>query len=747
MEHFIYTFLKGYYDAGDIAEAPDGTFISPSSNVILTKRGIPMSVKAPTVVSNTSGEGGSRAFVLDDALIGFMGNNSTTEKAVGNMILGSNRDLWFVGNSIANGVRVSNNFSSFMQIGGTRQVETMTISLGGVVGAGTITVTTTGAYITGSPIATVVTVAGSATANEVAQAIVDELRGESAILAEYFIYRDGADVILKDRTERANDGTLNMALALGTATNINTVANSSNTTAGAVDYIANLSATPQLAKYNGSGWNTPVDVGLAPQSDAMQLELTTNATMGAGFTGQITGSVSGRLARSRNGSVSIASGLSNVVTGAGNSMYVTIPVWAEDYSDPEDRIWLLYFTYSGRGSQSSHFLFPIEIPDKYLSGLEANGWESTVGSNCRVRVISQSFTTQADRKIEVEFLNNDLLLINPEESFYPLDSCKFLSPIGNVMCAIGTGVDQTGFDVSYPNHREAYTPDWRDWFKEVPVSVASSAEFGIIWVLGTYSTYQAIWTGATQQTAPVVLKEVSSKYGCIGEGASIAIHGILYAVSKGGIPIRIDPNGNVDDTFGNNVLNFFSTCTTGTQIGYDEKTNTVFFFNTASDKFIGYQIDTGSWTSPIDPTHSNNIDATFSLDGFMHYCYYDSGAGYYQTAKFNSDSGTNSNWVLASSFKAGQFGFNLKDVIELRAIVKSETADTITFTGVKNYDTSNTDSLFSQTTTASTRITYRRLVESLDYECVGIKASGSKYGQIIHAIDVIVDNHAIERGK
>jgi len=215
--------------------------------------------------------------------------------------------------------------------------------------------------------------------------------------------------------------------------------------------IGALSSTPQLAKYNGSGWDAAVQVGLAPQEDTPELILTTDATRDAAFSGLITGSISARLARKRNGTVSIASGASNIVTGETDSVYVTIPAYVEDGSDADDRVWLLYFTPVGFGSQYAHSLFPIEIPEVELDGTNALGWTSVQG-NARIKVIDQDASVQANRKVEIEFNTNDLLALTPFEDYYAAEACKFLQPLGNVMCLIGSGTDSTAFDVSYPNN-------------------------------------------------------------------------------------------------------------------------------------------------------------------------------------------------------------------------------------------------------------------------------------------------------
>lgn len=742
METLVFTGQNGFYNFGDGINAPENSLISPSENILYTKTGKPVSINNALQVGNLN-HGGSRAFVLSDNLIGFLGNNSTTEKGTGNILQISNKDLWFVGSNVSNGVRVSNNFSSFVQIGGVYQKETLTVTIG-TLSAGNFNTIVTGAYISGSPISMTTSLLGTETATQVAEKLRDTIRSYGAITSQYYVYTDDNKIIFKDKKIRANDSTLAITIQ-SNSIGVNT-ATSVNTQSGNVYTSCSLSVIPQIAKFNGTYFENPVQVGVAEMDVAPILELTTTGTQSPTFTGKLTGSLSARVAMKRGGNIGIASPPSNVVTASSNSVYCYIPPYAEDGSPLSDRSIVLYFTYTGRGSQAAHFYFPIEIPETKLNGYEPNGWETSVG-NARLKVISQHESNINSRIVEIEYFNNDLLLLQPFEDYFALGSCKFLAQLGNVVCGIGTGENRTGFDVSYPNNREAYPVDWRDWFREEPVSISFSSEQGLFWVLGSTTVYQALWTGSQQQTAPVVIREITSKYGAIGEGASISVNGILYFLSKGKIPVRIDPNGNIDDKFGDKVINQFTNYNTDCQLGYDELTNTVYFINSSQNNMIGYQIDTDLWTTPIQ-TFSPSVDSTFTYNGRMHYCYYNQGfTDEYRTLKFDSDSTSGMFWTFVTNFLTGERGFNLKDIVELRFVAESLTNDTITIQAYKNYNTSSADTLLTQSITAGTRVTYRKLVESVDYETISLRVSGNKGGQTIHTILCTVDNRGIERGK
>lgn len=740
-EDIIYTYREGYYNAEDLMDIPAQSLISPSFNVVYNRKGKPLSLKDLTSVYT---EGGSRSFPLDANSIGFLGTNPTSGAARGNIFQGVSKNIWFVGNSLNNGVKVLTN-GALQQIGGTNQVETITVTAGASVN-GNLTVRVAGANISGSPVDTTVAVLNGDTTSGVAIKILTALRAVTAITSKYFVRSSSASFSLTDKTIRADDATLVISLQSAGGTGV-TFGASTNTTAGAVDTTANLSSTPQLAKWTGSAWGNPVQVGLAPQETAPELILTTDSTRDSYFDGIITGSISARLARKRNGSVSIASGASNVVTGETDSCYVLIPDWPEDGSSQADRIWLLYFTYKGRGSQAAHFLFPIEIPESKLDASESNGWTSTQG-NARIKVISQHESITALRKVEIEFYDNDLDLIEPFDDYFSAEACKFITQLGNVVCLIGTGDDSTGFDVSFPNAREAFSPDWRDWFSEVPVSIAIAQEFGMFWVCTANRTYQAIWTGATQETAPVILREVASKVGAIGEAATVAINGVLYSLSKGGTPFRISKNGEIDIDFGLRVKTAFSTFDSTTSIVWDEATNSVVYF--MGHTSIAYQIDKDIWGSLTTFTTPNNVGiySGYSLNGLLYVCSYDSSAivPSFTTHSYNTASGALS-WLAVSSFQTGKSGLLMKDVIEARVIAEAPTQPyTLTFTAYKNWINSGGSSLFTYSPAATGIKTSKPIfIESLGYESIALGSAGTDGGQTIPTVELTLDIHGIKR--
>lgn len=114
---------------------------------------------------------------------------------------------------------------------GTAQVETATIAVT-VVTAGTLLVTVTSALLYGSPIVVSVTLAGAETAAQVAALVRAALAVNAEINKHYVVGGAGATYSLTARVKAADDATLNMGHAVGTAGGVTTAASSANTTPG-----------------------------------------------------------------------------------------------------------------------------------------------------------------------------------------------------------------------------------------------------------------------------------------------------------------------------------------------------------------------------------------------------------------------------------------------------------------------------------------------------------------------------------
>jgi hypothetical protein len=125
-------------------------------------------------------------------------------------------------------------WAKYTQTGGVAQVETATIvAAAGCTADGNMTVTVTSAILSGSPVTYNIPVTtASNTASLVAAVCRAYLQTQTALTDLYTVGGSGATIVLTALTQAANDSTLNIASATGTATGITTAATSTNTTAG-----------------------------------------------------------------------------------------------------------------------------------------------------------------------------------------------------------------------------------------------------------------------------------------------------------------------------------------------------------------------------------------------------------------------------------------------------------------------------------------------------------------------------------
>ena len=164
-----------------------------------------------------TGPGRSRETVEEDLILdcGTDGASATKKKAPGTKEIGDIQCelIW-----------------NFTANTGTRQAERVAV-VGTVTGAGNLTLTLTAALLT-SPVAVTVAVTEGQTKEEVAEAIRVALRANSTIAEDFEIWGEDDKVDVYARVAAANDGTMNLALALGSVTGITAVPTSSNFAAG-----------------------------------------------------------------------------------------------------------------------------------------------------------------------------------------------------------------------------------------------------------------------------------------------------------------------------------------------------------------------------------------------------------------------------------------------------------------------------------------------------------------------------------
>jgi hypothetical protein len=603
---------------------------------------------------------------------------------------------------------------------------------------------------------------------DVANAIRDVLRTDAEIAANFSVntYSDstGDGVRVQDRQIRVND----LSLVLSGGNGIATSNSTEEQEGGPVTEYILESSTPLFAKYGSDGWLNPVTIGLRELEDIdkPRLDSVSNSARGREFAGLVTGSRTVKVARKRFGAVSIASPSSNLIMppDSGSSLYVSIPVTDPDDSPREDNSWLLYFTFAGLGSTESHFLFPLEISEAELDGSAVPELKQT--GNAKYKVVKQSTSVKGNRVVEVEFLDNDLLPLEVFDDYYPAEPCKFIVKLGNSMCLIGTGDDSTGFDVSFPNNYEAYTPEWRDWLAEQPVSVATESELGYFWACSANNTYVAAWTGVTEDSAPILLEKRSNKVGTIGEKATVCVGGMLYTLTRGKVPVRMSPQGEADIFFGARVQSYFTSVSGSTPLfdedtvlSWDSVTNSIVF--SCRGNAIAFQIDNQLWSAPI--TFNFEGLHSFDLNGQL---YFTSEEEVEEEDKFVTwqwNSGTEYDWNMTSSFAFGRYGNMLKDITKFELMystpyVKPNAVDpedqeevdevnALDVRALKNYRNSDAPKFLASiplTRTGST-MSIRKYVESLDYNSVSMSISGKVGGTTLHMLNCELDVHTIER--
>ncbi len=116
---------------------------------------------------------------------------------------------------------------------GVQQVETATAA-GAVTGDGNASVTITGVDIVGTPLVLAVAVLNGDTPSDWATKVRAALNATAAITNFFTVGGSTTAISLTRKVPAANDSTLNIALATGTATGITAAPTSANTTAGVV---------------------------------------------------------------------------------------------------------------------------------------------------------------------------------------------------------------------------------------------------------------------------------------------------------------------------------------------------------------------------------------------------------------------------------------------------------------------------------------------------------------------------------
>ena len=158
---------------------------------------------------------------------------------------------------------------------GVQQVETATAA-GSITVSGNLTVTVTGASLVGSPRAVSVAVVSGDDAATWAAKVRAAFGSDGNITQVYTVGGSSADVTLTTKAKAANDATLNIAFAAGTAANASLpISTSANTTSG----VAMVDLITTIAGYTNSNTVTLSAVATANVSSKSAFHGTDNTTV------------------------------------------------------------------------------------------------------------------------------------------------------------------------------------------------------------------------------------------------------------------------------------------------------------------------------------------------------------------------------------------------------------------------------------------------------------------------------------
>lgn len=137
---------------------------------------------------------------------------------------------------------------------GRKQITTQTV-IGTVATGGSMTVTVTAAGMTGTPLTISFNVDSGDTPSAVSAKAAAALSGNAAVTARFEVDNIGADFALTRLVEAANDGTLNLAIANGTATGVTPDGSSTATQTGIATVAGTVAArVGQHAQWGPRVW-------------------------------------------------------------------------------------------------------------------------------------------------------------------------------------------------------------------------------------------------------------------------------------------------------------------------------------------------------------------------------------------------------------------------------------------------------------------------------------------------------------
>lgn len=226
----------------ETATAAGNVSTSGNATVTVTAAGMTNSPKAISVaVLNTDDDGSAiatkirAALTADEDVAAFFTVSGATDQIILTRLTAAVNDAT-LNIAIADGTSV-----------GVTTAATSANTTAGLIGGGNASIVVTGAGITGSPLTIPVAVASGDTPALWVEKVRVAIAATAAITALYSVGGTGADITLTELVPNGNDGTLNIAIATGTATGITTAATSTNTVAGVAPAIVSTRQQVALA--------------------------------------------------------------------------------------------------------------------------------------------------------------------------------------------------------------------------------------------------------------------------------------------------------------------------------------------------------------------------------------------------------------------------------------------------------------------------------------------------------------------
>lgn len=312
------------------------------------------------------------------------------------------------------------------------------------------------------------------------------------------------------------------------------------------------------------------------------------AAIGLGYTGNINGPISVKIARLRlsTGGRSVSSTTSAVVHPVNKTVRVTFPLAATGQKD-----WAVFFTQSGFGGVGLHYR------GNYLGALDIP--EATVAAGV---------VDGVTRSLEFDFKDGDLI---PEVAWiddYAPPAGTHAVRLQNVMNVLGAYGDSvspvsstspgTAGAVSLPNFYESYKPRHLVYFPEAVVDVMArpSDEYAYV---GHRNCITAMQYVGVRDGPAVSVTMVWPDVGIKFPHNWCQVHGLLYVMSATNGLVRMRADGSVDYDFADPVRAYMASWTQDdTFVGWHPNTLSLVVFNKTTGQALSYSLQKGRWSPP-----------------------------------------------------------------------------------------------------------------------------------------------------